>query len=77
MAALAGLSGAHAILLASHLCASGQVASLPQLQSHFPGYLPLERVLRLLLTFLPERSTIPCLQPLFQKKLLELHFYRT
>lgn len=58
MAALAGLSGAHAILLASHLCASGQVASVPQLQSHFPGYLPLERVLRLLLTFLPE-STEP------------------
>ena len=58
MAALAGLSGAHAILLASHLCASGQVASVPQLQSHFPGYLPLERVLRLFLTFLPE-STEP------------------
>jgi len=54
MAVLAGLSGAHAILLASHLCASGQVAALPRLQAQFPGYLPLERCLRLLLTFLPE-----------------------
>lgn len=54
MAVLAGLSGAHAILLASHLCACGQVAALPRLQAQFPGYLPLERVLRLLLTFLPE-----------------------
>ncbi|ODM23827.1 hypothetical protein SI65_01416 [Aspergillus cristatus] len=54
MAVLARLSGAHAILLASHLCASGQVAALPRLQAQFPGYLPLERVLRLLLTFLPE-----------------------
>lgn len=58
MAVFAGLSGAHAIILASHLCASGQVAALPRLQAQFPGYLPLERVLRLLLTFLPE-STEP------------------
>lgn len=58
MAVVAGLSGAHAILLASHLCASGHVAPLPRLQAQFPSYLPLERVLRLLLTFLPE-STEP------------------
>lgn len=54
MIVLKGMSGAHAILLASYLCASGQVAALPQLHTQFPGYLPLERVLRLLLTFLPE-----------------------
>lgn len=58
MTILKGLSGAHAILLASHSCASGQVAALPQLHAQFPGYLPVERVLRLLLTFLPE-STDP------------------
>ena len=54
MAVVAGLSGARAILLASRLCASGQAAPLPRLQAQFPSYLPLERVLRLLLTFLPE-----------------------
>lgn len=54
MANLAGLSNAHAILLATHLCASGNVASLPQLQAQFPKSLPLERLLRIILTFLPE-----------------------
>lgn len=58
MAALAGLSGAHAILLATHLCASGNVSPLPQLQARYPRWLPLERVLRILLTYLPE-STPP------------------
>lgn len=54
MAVVAGLSGAHAVLLASQLCASGQVTGLARLQAQFPSALPLERVLRLLLTFLPE-----------------------
>lgn len=52
------LSGAHAILLATHLCVTGNVSRLPQLQAQFPGYLPFERVLRIILTFLPE-STAP------------------
>ncbi|EYE94342.1 secretory pathway Sec39 family protein [Aspergillus ruber CBS 135680] len=67
MAVLAGLSGAHAILLASHLCASGQVAALPRLQAQFPGYLPLERVLRLLLTFLPESIEPQYYTPVLQE----------
>lgn len=54
MAVVAGLSGARAVLLASQLCASGQVTGLARLQAQFPSALPLERVLRLLLTFLPE-----------------------
>lgn len=58
MAPLAELSGAHAILLAARLCASGNVSPIPRLQSRFPRHLPLERLLRIILTFLPE-STEP------------------
>ncbi|RMJ21786.1 protein transport protein Sec39 [Aspergillus sp. HF37] len=58
MAPLAELSGAHAILLAAHFCASGNVSPIPQLQSRFPRHLPLERLFRIVLTFLPE-STEP------------------
>lgn len=58
MAAFAGLSGAHAILLATHWCAAANVSHLPQLQARFPTYLPSERLLRIILTFLPE-STEP------------------
>ncbi|EAW08149.1 secretory pathway Sec39 family protein [Aspergillus clavatus NRRL 1] len=54
MTVLAGLSGAHAILLATQLCATGNVAPLPHLQAQFPGCLPLERLLRIILSFLPE-----------------------
>jgi hypothetical protein len=68
MAILGGLSGAHAILLATHLCATGHVSGLPQVQAQFPGWLPLERVLRIILSFLPEstapQSYIPVLQEL-------------
>ncbi|PWY76329.1 secretory pathway Sec39 [Aspergillus heteromorphus CBS 117.55] len=68
MAVLPGLSGARAILLATHLCANGDVAALPSLQAQFPTYLPLERVLRIILTFLPESAEpstyIPVLQAL-------------
>lgn len=68
MAVVAGLSGAHAVLLASQLCASGQVTGLARLQAQFPSALPLERVLRLLLTFLPEsiepRQYTPVLEEL-------------
>lgn len=58
MAALEGLSAAHALLLATQLCASSNVAGLQQLQSRFPTTLNLERLLRIILTFLPE-STEP------------------
>ncbi|KAL4938494.1 hypothetical protein BDV06DRAFT_52758 [Aspergillus oleicola] len=52
------LSGAHAILLAIRLCASGSPSSLPALQARFPATLTTERLLRIILTFLPE-STAP------------------
>ncbi|KAL4790739.1 Sec39 domain-containing protein [Aspergillus venezuelensis] len=52
------LSGAHAILLATRLCASGSTSSLPALQARFPATLTTERLLRIVLTFLPE-STAP------------------
>lgn len=52
------LSDAHAILLATNLCASGSAADLPALQARFPHCFPFERLLRIILTFLPE-STEP------------------
>ncbi|KAJ5834444.1 hypothetical protein N7447_000470 [Penicillium robsamsonii] len=52
--ALEELSDAHAILLATQLCADGNVADLPILQARFPHCFPLERLLRIILTFLPE-----------------------
>ncbi|KAL1971158.1 hypothetical protein VTN77DRAFT_109 [Rasamsonia byssochlamydoides] len=58
MADLSHLSDAHAILLASELCSAGNVAALPQLQRQFPTSLSSERLLRIILTFLPE-STPP------------------
>ncbi|KGO36427.1 Secretory pathway Sec39 [Penicillium expansum] len=56
--ALEELSDAHAILLATQFCAAGNVADLPILKARFPHCLPLERLLRIILTFLPE-STEP------------------
>ncbi|KAJ5130868.1 uncharacterized protein N7515_006907 [Penicillium bovifimosum] len=56
--ALEELSDAHAILLATHACATGNVADLPILQAQFPHCFPLERLLRIILTYLPE-STEP------------------
>ncbi|KAL3463871.1 Sec39 domain-containing protein [Aspergillus heterothallicus] len=58
MADPARLSGAHAILLATHFCARGDAAPLPQLQARSPATLTIERLLRIILTFLPE-STEP------------------
>jgi hypothetical protein len=52
------LSDAHAILLATHFCAGGNVADLPILKAQFPHCFPFERLLRIILTFLPE-STEP------------------
>jgi len=65
---LEGISDAHAILLATHLCASGNVIDLPTLQAQYPHCLPLERLLRIILTFLPESiepsQYVPVLQEL-------------
>ncbi|KAJ5656683.1 hypothetical protein N7507_008633 [Penicillium longicatenatum] len=65
---LEGISDAHAILLATHLCAGGDVIDLPTLQAQYPHCLPLERLLRIILTFLPESiepsQYIPVLQEL-------------
>lgn len=58
MAESTRLSGAHAILLAARLCATGNPSSLPQLRARFPTTLTIERLLRIVLTFLPE-STEP------------------
>lgn len=52
------LSAAHAVLLAIHLCAGGSPSSLSNLQTRFPATLTTERLLRIILTFLPE-STDP------------------
>jgi hypothetical protein len=58
MAGPARLSGAHAILLAIHFCARGDASPLPQLQARSSATLTTERLLRIILTFLPE-STEP------------------
>ncbi|KAL5335892.1 Sec39 domain-containing protein [Aspergillus crustosus] len=58
MADLTQLSGAHAILLAIHFCATQNPSYLPQLQAQFPSTLTTERLLRIVLTYLPE-STEP------------------
>lgn len=68
MAPLEGLSDAHAILLATHLCAESGVGFLPALQARYPHCFPLERLLRIILTFLPESTEpsryVPVLQEL-------------
>ncbi|PYH97227.1 secretory pathway Sec39 [Aspergillus ellipticus CBS 707.79] len=66
MAVLHGLSGARAILLATQLCAGGDIAALPRLQAQFPSWLPLERVLRIILTFLPESAEPSTYTPVLQ-----------
>lgn len=52
------LSTARAILLAVELCVGGNVGALPQLQRRYPIALSTERLLRIILTFVPE-STPP------------------
>ncbi|KAJ5938871.1 hypothetical protein N7466_002005 [Penicillium verhagenii] len=65
---LEGLSDAHAILLATHLCAGGNVIDLPSLKAQYPHCFPLERLLRIILTYLPESiepsQYVPVLQEL-------------
>lgn len=66
MANLSGLSDARAVLLATHLCANGNITGLQRLCAHFPSVLGVDLVLRIVLTFLPE-STEPALYtPLLQ-----------
>ena len=60
MASLSGLSDARAILLATHLCANGNLSGLQRLRAHFPSILSVDLVLRIILTFLPE-STEPAI----------------
>ncbi|KAL3483684.1 Sec39 domain-containing protein [Aspergillus germanicus] len=68
MADPARLSGAHAILLAIHVCVRGDASSLPQLQARSPATLTTERLLRIILTFLPEsiepKDYVPVVQSL-------------
>ncbi|KAJ5615574.1 hypothetical protein N7537_000688 [Penicillium hordei] len=65
--ALEELSDAHAILLATQLCAGGNVADLPILQARFPHCFPLERLLRIILTFLPESTEPSQYTPVLQE----------
>ncbi|KAJ5183524.1 hypothetical protein N7492_001140 [Penicillium capsulatum] len=68
MAPFEGLSDAHAILLAVRICADGDLANLPALQAQYPHCFLLERLLRIILTFLPESTEpsryVPVLQEL-------------
>jgi hypothetical protein len=54
MASVSDLSGAQAIILATHLSSENNLDSLQQLQAHHPKALYGKLVLRILLTFLPE-----------------------
>lgn len=67
MAPLEGLSDAHAILLATQLCAKGEIADLPALQARHPHCFPLERLLRIILTFLPESTEASRYVPVLQE----------
>ncbi|GAB1216930.1 hypothetical protein ATERTT37_006151 [Aspergillus terreus] len=57
--------------------AAGNVSSLPQLQARFPRWLPLERVFRIILTYLPEstepRKYTSVLQELLEGSHTETH----
>ncbi|KAK2767523.1 hypothetical protein FQN54_003680 [Arachnomyces sp. PD_36] len=66
MANLSGLSDARVVLLATHLCANGNLTGLQRLCAQFHSLLGVDLVLRIILTFLPE-STEPALYtPLLQ-----------
>ncbi|RDW93331.1 secretory pathway Sec39 family protein [Aspergillus mulundensis] len=70
MADSTSLSGAHVILLATSLCATGNPSFLPQLQARCPATLTAERLLRIVLTFLPEstepKSYVPVVQTIVE-----------
>lgn len=61
------LSDAHAILLATKLCAGGSVVDLPILQAQYPHCFPFERLLRIILTFLPESTEPSSYTPVLQE----------
>lgn len=67
MAPLEGLSDAHTVLLATRLCADGDVNALPLLQAQYPHCFPLERLLRIILTFLPESTEASRYTPVLQQ----------
>jgi hypothetical protein len=67
MAPLEGLTDAHAILLATHICTTGDVTDLPALQAHYPHCFPLERLLRIILTYLPESTEPSAYVPVLQQ----------
>lgn len=67
MAPLEGLSDAHAILLATHICTTGDVTDLPALQTHYPHCFPLECLLRIILTYLPESTEPSIYVPVLQQ----------
>lgn len=67
MAPLEGLSDAHAILLATKICTTGDLTDLPVLQAHYPHCFPLERLLRIILTYLPESTEPSTYVPVLQQ----------
>ncbi|KAM5473698.1 hypothetical protein MauCBS54593_002496 [Microsporum audouinii] len=54
MTVLEGLSDAHVVLLAVHLCLKGDISGLPTLRHQYSHTLHLELLFRIILTFLPE-----------------------
>lgn len=60
------LSTARAILLAVELCVRGNVDALPQLQWRYPTSLSTERLLRIILTFVPESTPPSQYTPILQ-----------
>jgi hypothetical protein len=67
MAPLEGLTDAHAILLATQICTTGDLTDLPALQAHYPHCFPLERLLRIILTYLPESTEPSTYVPVLQQ----------
>lgn len=61
------LSDAHAILLATNICAGGSVVDLPILKAQYPHCFPFERLLRIILTFLPESTEPSSYTPVLQE----------
>ncbi|KAF7719294.1 Uncharacterized protein PECH_004770 [Penicillium ucsense] len=67
MSPVDGLSDAHVILLATHLCATGDIAAFSALKASSPHCFPLERFLRIILTYLPESTEPDAYTPLLQQ----------
>ncbi|KAI2788738.1 hypothetical protein POX_e06759 [Penicillium oxalicum] len=67
MSPVEGLSDAHVVLLATHLCAAGDISGLSALKSLHPHCFPTERFLRIILTYLPESTEPTAYIPLLQQ----------